>query len=267
MVKIGFSEIISNNKIGPDIFRMRLDAPEQAKRVRAGQILHIKCGEATDMVLRRPISVCLANPEKGTMDIVYQIKGKGTHALSRMKRGDDLDYLGPVGNYYEISSSHKRIAVVGGGIGIFPLLEVLNRYNRLKKGGAEIKCDTFLGFRTIDTLVLEEDFKKLSNNVSITTDDGSYGRGGLVTVPFTEAVEKQDYDIVYACGPGPMIKALATIVNEKEIPCQVSLEQRMGCGIGACLSCACQIMGSDGTVSYKQVCKDGPVFWSKEVIW
>ena len=265
MVKINISEIIGNNKIGPDMFRMTLDAPEQAKRVRAGQILHVRCGEATDMVLRRPLSVCLANVEKGMIDIVYQVKGKGTLALSRMRRGDRLDYLGPSGNFYETSSKYKKIAVVGGGIGIFPLLEVLNRYGRLKRHGAVARCDTFLGFRSKENVILEEDFKQLSDHTTIATDDGSYGFSGLVTLPFKESAEDGGYDIVYACGPGPMIRALAAITDAMGIPCQVSLEQRMGCGIGACLVCTCRIKNPDGTVSYKQVCKDGPVFWSRDV--
>ena len=266
MVKVNISEIVFNDKLTSDIFRMRLRAPEQAKRVRAGQILHIKCGEDTDMVLRRPISVSLSNIEDGTLDIVYQVKGKGTRNLSMMKPGGFLDYMGPSGNFYELSAKHSNIAVVGGGIGVFPLLEVLSKYRKMSNDGTHVRCDTFLGFRNIDTVVLEDDFRKLSDDFTVATDDGSYGFNGLVTLPFIDAIKDVKYDIVYACGPGPMIKALSAIVDNAGIPCQVSLEQRMGCGIGACKVCVCMIR-SGGEAVYKQVCKDGPVFWSRDVVF
>jgi dihydroorotate dehydrogenase electron transfer subunit len=267
MAKIGQSEILSNILIGPDLWRMRIRAPEAAKRVRAGQILHIRAGTGGDLILRRPISVCLADPEAGTMDVVFQVKGKGTLAMSRMKAGDLLDYLGPVGNYYEITARHRRIAVVGGGIGIFPLLEVLERYRRMRADGHHVVCDAYLGFRSKDLVVLEKDFAERSDRLVVATDDGSYGYDGLVTVPFKETLEKDRYDHVYACGPGPMIKALAAITDPAGVPCQVSMEQRMGCGVGACLVCVCRIKGPDGVARWKQVCKEGPVFWSRDVVF
>lgn len=157
-----------------------------------------------------------------------------------------------------MSEDYKKIAVVGGGIGIFPLLFLLQ-----EKSGAQ--KSVFLGFRDKEHVVMEEEFRKCTDKVYISTDDGSYGNKGLVVDFLEEYLKNNSLDIIYTCGPMPMIKRVVKIAAKHNIKCQVSLEERMGCGIGACLVCACKTRLGDEW-EYSHVCKDGPVFWSQDVI-
>ena len=220
-----------------------------------GQFAMLLCGGGA--YLRRPFSFCDADRAAGTSTFMYRLSGEGTLALSRKKPGDALDIMGPLGNGFKVLQS--RAAVVGGGIGVFPMLLLLRR---LKEAGAE--TDVFAGYSNKDSVVLQREMSAMSNNFYLTSDDGSVGSKGFITEMLSEALDNgAKYDVLYACGPEPMLKALKHIRGDNGIDAQFSLEQRMGCGIGACLVCACAIEpenGPEGAISYARVCKDGPVF-------
>ena len=220
-----------------------------------GQFVHIKCGEG--LLLRRPISVCTCQEEEPSdlLRIVFEARGEGTQWLAERSEGESLDVLGLAGNGFSIKPDGRYI-LVGGGIGVPPMLGCA-QYT----GGKSI---AILGFRNADKVMLEEEFKTACAGVQIATDDGSYGYHGFVDALVRAELEKDSgYDGVLACGPKPMLRTVAKVAEEFGVPCKVSMEERMGCGVGACLVCACDM--ADG--SRKHVCKDGPVFDSKEVDW
>lgn len=169
-----------------------------------------------------------------------------------------MDFIGPLGNIFDLNEKYERIAVVGGGIGIFPLLFLLNEKNNCHKS-------SFIGFRNKDCIVLKEEFKRASDAFMISTDDGSEGTKGLITHLLEREIKKNRLDIIYTCGPLSMMKEVVRLADTYAIKCQVSLEQRMGCGIGACLVCACKTKHGEGW-KYSHVCRDGPVFWSDKII-
>ena len=220
-----------------------------------GQFVHIKCGEG--LLLRRPISVCSCQEDEPSdlLSVVFEIRGEGTQWLAQREVGEELDVLGMAGNGFPIRPDH-RCLLVGGGIGIPPM-----------RGCAQYtqgKSTAILGGRSADKIILQDCFNDECAKVMIATDDGSLGHHGFVDALVRQEL-KQDkaYDYVLACGPKPMLRTVARVAEEFGIPCLVSMEERMGCGIGACLVCACDM--ADG--SRKHVCKDGPVFNSKEVDW
>jgi len=259
MSRVLNEEIQSIDKIAPGIFKITFISEYVAQNARPGQFINVKCAEGLNALLRRPISICSVVRDKSTFDIVFQIKGIGTEYLSQRNTGDRVDIIAPLGKPFDISEGYKKIAVVGGGIGIFPLLYLLQQ-----SGQAERKA-AFLGFRSKGFIVLRDKFGKASDTLNISTDDGSEGHKGLVTGLLEKDLEANRYDVIYTCGPTPMIKGVVEIAKRNNIKCQVSLEQRMGCGIGACLVCACKTKHGDDW-QYSHVCKDGPVFWADEVV-
>lgn len=245
-------ELIYKKKIAEDIFDFRIKSNEIAKEAKCGQFLHINCGNGT--LLRRPISICDVSDD-GIVRFIFEKRGKGTAELSEFKTGDFIDVLGPLGNGFTVDNEKYRTPVIiGGGIGVFPL------YSLAKN----LKNPTvFLGFRTKDRVVLDDEFSAVSDTV-VATDDGSYGYNGFAAELLKEHIKDNHTDIIYACGPTPMLKVVKNIAEDAKIFCEISLEQRMGCGIGACLVCSCETI-HDGMEKYARVCKNGPVFPSSEV--
>ena len=244
-----------NQQLSSNIFALTLDAPRICAAAVPGQFVHITCGEAN--LLRRPISICQA--KDGRLKIVFVTKGDGTHWLSRRKTGDMLDVLGPQGNGFDLSALGERPVFIGGGIGVPPMLQTMQA---AKDAGAQPTA--ILGFRSKDAVILEQEFQAIGT-VYTATDDGSYGIHGFVSDVLKQHIS--EFTSVCCCGPKPMLKALADIAEAAGLPCQVSMEERMGCGIGACLVCVCSLKNADGSTRYGHVCKDGPVFDSKEVQW
>jgi len=251
----GCFHLVNVRKYNASCYDYLIFCPEIVALAKAGQFLHIRCGEK---ILRRPISICEINKEDETIRIVFDIRGEGTYWLAQKQVGDKLDILGPLGNGFDLSDTNKRVLFVGGGIGVPPLLEAAKHF----RGTA----DAILGFKCSDCAVLIEDFQKECAEIDITSDDGSMGEKGFVTSVFGNKIATKTYDIIYACGPTPMLRAVSEIAATNGIPCFVSLEERMGCGVGACLVCACKIKSNSG-INYKHVCKDGPVFNAEEVVW
>lgn len=187
--------------------------------------------------------------------LVYEVRGTGTAWMSHRCAGDTLRILAPLGRGFTPPEGAKHPVVVGGGLGVPPLLELAK----------SMRAPTaLLGFRSARAAILTEDFQRGGAQVEVVTDDGSLGRKGLVTEPLKERIAAGKCDYIAACGPLPMLASVAALAREAAVPCQVSLEERMGCGMGACLVCVCKVRRADGE-GYARVCADGPVFWAQEV--
>lgn len=253
--------VIENRRIleNSKLYDMTLECPEIAECAKPGQIVHIKCGDGT--TLRRPISICECLPD-GSIRLCYEVRGKGTDWMSRLHEGERVSLLGPLGHGFSYRDGGHAL-LVGGGIGIYPLLSIGKLYGERAKA--------LFGFRNAGLVNSTTLFSSHDIGVSVITDDGSSGRRGFVTELLREELERGGVDIVYICGPRPMMAAAAKLCLAAGVECEVSMEERMGCGVGACLACVCKTMFYDnaGVVgeSYKRVCVDGPVFNAKEIIW
>lgn len=236
--------IKSQEKIAKDVFKMVLSGNTDDITA-SGQFVNIKLD---GFYLRRPISVC--DYDKNELTLIYKTVGEGTAAMSRYENGTELDILTGLGNGYDTSLSGEKPLLLGGGVGVPPL------YNLCKKLVAEGKKPTvILGFNSADDVFYENEFKALGADVYVTTADGSYGIKGFVT----DAMSDIDYSFFYTCGPEPMLKA---IYNVSKTSGQLSFEERMGCGFGACMGCSCKTKYGN-----KRICKDGPVLIKEEIIW
>ena len=252
MPDVFFCEIIENKLLTDAVYSITVVSRELARETAAGQFLHIGCGEAR--LLRRPISICSVQGDE--IRFVFEVKGEGTKWLSNCNRGRILNILGPLGAGYKIPEG--KIITVGGGVGTPPLLFAAE--------SAMQKPTAILGFRCADRVILVDEFKAACDEVYITTDDGSVGIHGIVTNPLEDLLKKGGYSTVMSCGQLIMQKSVADLCARYNIPCQVSIEERMGCGVGACLVCVCKTI-QDGKVQMSRVCADGPVFDSTQVVW
>ena len=245
--------------LSADVIRMVLRSESLAVSAKPGQFLNVRCGDSYRAYLRRPISICDVNRDTGTADIVFQVRGAGTELLAGVKPGGFVDIMGPLGNPFKLVQPGGSMVVVGGGIGAFPLLFLLRTM-------PEVRRKTLLGFRNREAVVLEEEFALNSEWLEIATDDGSYGQAGFATGLLERCLEHEKPDCVYVCGPLPMMKATVGICMRYDVPVQVSMEQRMGCGVGACLVCACKKRDGEG-FAYTHVCREGPVFDGREIVF
>ncbi len=238
----GMYTILSNRQLAKDTWEMVLQGDSSAL-TNPGQFINIAI---EGLYLRRPISVCCY--EEGSITIIYKVVGKGTVKMAAMVPGDKLDVLVGLGNGFDVEKARARkVAVIGGGVGVPPMYDTARR---LKRMGADVTA--ILGFATKDVSFYIEKFEELGVPVMITTDDGTLGTKGFVT----DALKASGCDYFMACGPTPMLRAL----HRTGIPGQLSFEERMGCGFGACMGCTCHTL-----VGTKRVCKDGPVFPTEEV--
>jgi dihydroorotate dehydrogenase electron transfer subunit len=236
--------IVSNVALTDSVYKMVLEGDTSAITA-PGQFVNIKLD---GLFLRRPMSVC--DYDGQTLTIVYKSVGKGTEAMSAMVPGTKLDILTGLGNGYDLTLSGETPVLLGGGVGVPPM------YNLAKKLLAEgKKVSVILGFNTKSEIFYEEEFKALGCEVTVTTVDGSYGVKGFVTT----ALETMDYSYFYTCGPEPMLKA---VHKASKTSGQMSFEERMGCGFGACMGCSCKTL-----TGYKRICKEGPVMQKEEIIW
>ncbi|HEX2945768.1 MAG TPA: dihydroorotate dehydrogenase electron transfer subunit [Clostridia bacterium] len=254
------NRVLQLDLLAEDIYRLKVESEYISSRAQPGQFVDIKCCEGTDALLRRPISVCTVDRKNGTYDLVFQKKGRGTELLARKKPGERLDVIGPLGKGFDLDIRYGRIAVIGGGIGIFPLLFVLNESRAVVKRA-------YLGFRSAELVVMEKEFRASSVSLEIATDDGSRGTHGFVTDLLKNDLLSEHFDMIYACGPLPMLRKTAQIAEENSSACEVSMEQRMGCGFGTCLVCACKTHTGENGWQYSHVCKDGPVLNSRDIVF
>ena len=234
----------SNVALTDSVYRMVMSGDTSAIGG-AGQFVNLKLD---GQYLRRPISIC--DYDESTLTLIYKVVGVGTEKMSAMRPGEKLNILTGLGNGYDLSLSGDAPLLVGGGVGVPPLYKLCKL---LKAEGKRVTV--ILGFNTKSEIFAEKDFAEIADRVIVTTVDGSYGVKGFVT----NALSDIDYTYVYSCGPLPMLKALA---GATEVSGQYSLEERMGCGFGACMGCSCKTL-----LGNKRICKEGPVFVKEEIIW
>jgi len=262
------AKILSRKEVASKVYLMSVKAPGIAQEALPGQFIHIKCSKDNYPLLRRPLSIHRVDKEKGEIFILFQAVGEGTKLLADRTLGDDLDIMGPIGNGFNIYPESKKIVIIGGRIGVAPLLALCEESIRQ---GKEVRV--LIGALKKELVIREESFKILGAKVEVATDDGSYRYKGLVT-DLLERMIKEGWlaDQIFACGPKPMLKKISKIALQANVNYQVSLEERMACGIGACLGCVCKIKIKDKReykvkYEYKRVCVDGPVFVGSEVVW
>ena len=243
-------EIMSQTELLAGVWRLEVEAPIIAREAQPGQFVQLQITRGA-FTLRRPVGIAQVNLIKGTVTFIYRAVGKGTQALAELKPGEKINVLGPLGHGF--SRQAKRPLLVGGGMGLSPLLF----YAEQMQGQA----DVLMGGRDARELFWQDIYAPHVQQVFCTTDDGSCGTKGFTTTLLPELLQQGKYDLVIACGPEIMMQGIAKIAKEYDVPCQVSLEKRMGCGLGACLSCSLDTTSGQR----KKVCKDGPVFWAKEV--
>ena len=248
--------IIRQEEIADDIYSMWLRTEHIAAHAKAGQFVSVYCNEGSRL-LPRPISICGIDKEAGTLRIVYRTVGDGTKELSDYKEGEMVKILGPLGNGF--TQKDKKAILIGGGIGIPPMLELAKSI----KAAGTCEFVSVMGYRDAQTFLLDE-FKE-QGDCYVATEDGSVGAKGNVLDAIKEY--KLNADVIYACGPTPMLRALKAYAAEQGMTCYISMEERMACGIGACLACVCNSKEKDAhsNVKNKRICKEGPVFLAEEV--
>lgn len=255
------AKLLKKEELKPGIFKFSVQANEIVNIAKPGNFIEIRVNDDIEPFLRRPISIYNMEKEKGILEFIFQVKGKGTTILSKRSEGELIDIVGPLGFGTFKYSSYENLAVIGGGIGVFPLYELAKNAKNENKN-----VNTYLGFRNKDLVVLEDEFKQVSTQLTITTDDGSYAQKGVAIDFLKKDIEDGKIDSIYACGPLPMLRAVRELAIEKNIPCQISLEERMACGLGVCLGCAVKTAKSPKEApEYWHVCKAGPVFQAKDV--
>ncbi len=245
------AQIIRKKEISSGIFDMWMRTKEIAGLAKAGQFLDLYCEDGSRL-LPRPISICEINPKEMSLRLVFRVAGKGTEEFSHLEAGAEMDVIGPLGNGFPLKS--QSALLIGGGIGIPPMLELARQLDCEKK--------IVLGYRS--ELFLREEFEPYGS-VYCATEDGSAGTKGTVLDAIAE--HGLEADVIYACGPLPMLRALKSYAAAHQMECYVSLEERMACGIGACLGCVCKSKETDAhtNVKNKRICREGPVFAAEEV--
>ena len=252
------AKIQANAKIFRRYYKIILESPEIARQATPGQFVMLKVGPAQEPLLRRPFSIHKAGGS--VIEILYEAVGKGTEILAKRKAGEYIDVIGPLGNGFSCrlsaKSKHKPV-LVAGGMGVAPLFFLAQKLKNYK--GLVL-----IGARTKKQILCEKEFQKAGFDVKIATDDGSAGFRGRVTDLLEDLLRAPSHELaaIYACGPRPMLKEISRLASKYKISSQISLEEHMACGIGACLGCA--VSTKEG---FKRVCKEGPVFKAQEIIW
>ncbi|WP_422448802.1 dihydroorotate dehydrogenase electron transfer subunit [Thermoanaerobacterium sp. DL9XJH110] len=249
---------------------MKMYCPEVAVKAAPGQFLHIRCSDTPSPLLRRPVSIAGVNEEDGTVEIIYRVVGEGTRLMSQKKAGEIIDILGPLGRGFPLPPGAANPVLIGGGVGVAPLLYLARKIAGTLSGPGRVSA-AFIGFSTAAEVFGEEFLRSCGFKVFLTTDDGTAGQKGVPTEVFENCIKAHEMPgqsrthpqsgIIYACGPKPLLAKVKDIAAREKIPAYLSLEERMACGVGACLGCAVK----SAREGYKKVCRDGPVFESGEI--
>ena len=258
--------ILWNQSVAPGYYRMGLACECGFDAAKPGQFIMLRIGARINPLLRRPFSLLGLIREKDRVtgiEILYKVVGKGTQQLSDCRTGERLSVIGPLGNAFLVPDSCRQLILVAGGVGVPPIRFLAQ--SLLEHDGGLDRCVVFIGGRTKDDLVCIGEFDLPGFLLDISTDDGSQGNQGVVTQSLQRALAQGAADLVCACGPLPMLKAVATITRTHGIACQVSIEAMMACGMGACLGCAVKVRDDDAR--YWHVCMDGPVFEADRLDW
>ncbi len=252
--------ILSNKPVGRGYYRLLLRAPEAAASARPGHFVMLRVSENRDPLLARPFGICSV-PSYSSIEIVYRVVGRGTSLLTRMEAGHTVSLLGPLGQRFPLPDKSRTPVLVAGGSG-FPPLHFL-----AQRAGA--RAHLFIGSKSKECLPpvgIIKSFKAVTFKIHVATEDGSLGTRGMTTDilnAFLTRLEQKTHFVLYACGPHAMLGAVSRIAAEHSIPCYVSMEERMACGLGACMGCAISMKAG----GYKRACKEGPVFDSREIDW
>ena len=255
------ARVIDNKEVAKDHCKLTFSSDYISSHAEPGQFVEIRVTNDTDPLLRRPFSIHRINKDKKTIEILYRVIGKGTQIISKLQIGSFIDVMGPLGNGFKIDKTKDIAVFVGGGAGTAPLFAAAEE---AKTSGIKAVY-AIIGATRRDALLCEADFKALGIETITTTDDGSYGRKGVasdILLSLLTSHLSSPISVIFACGPRPMLKAVSGIAAQLKIEAQLSLEEWMACGIGACKGCAVKTRSG-----YKMVCKDGPVFDSKEIVW
>ncbi len=257
--------VLAFDTLGAEIHSMRLHCPEIAKSARPGQFVNLKVGTEFAPMLRRPFSVCRRDRLEGWFEVMWKVIGQGTRAMSRLRPGDSVSVIGPLGRGYIQPADLKLAVLVGGGIGVAALPLLCEDFQQ-----AGIEVEVFLGARNGDELALSGYFKDTGASVVLATEDGSIGTRGLITAPLLErlaALTKPANTHLFSCGPHGFLKAMVQITEETGVAGQIAIETMMGCGFGICVGCAvrCRNPRPDKK-KYKLACLDGPVFDAQEIV-
>lgn len=247
----GYTAVVRENHCGDIYATLILECPAAAKTALPGQFLHIQCGEYT---LRRPISI--GGVTDDLLTVIFEVKGKGTRWLRERQAGQTLNVLGPLGHGFP--KNPGKVLLVGGGVGVPPMYFAAQQL---------AECDALLAFRSHDRAMLTEEFQAHCGTVQIMSDDGTIGTKGFAAQGAAELLKQGGYDAVFACGPKIMLKTTYEAARAAGVACYVSMEERMGCGVGACLGCSVPLKTPDGTRYMARACADGPVFRGEEVLW
>ena len=265
------ARILAHRRVALDHHWMRLKSPAAARRARPGQFVHVRCGEGVESpLLRRPLSLYDADPRAGTFEFIYKVVGLGTQALSRFRAGEKLDFLGPLGNRFELSPRARKIFLVGGGVGIPPLYFLAKDLAAKRRG---VQVEAFLGARTKEWVLCASAFRKLGVPVHTATDDGTLGYRGSVVDLLKRSLSPgnggETGTTLCVCGPTPMMAAAAALAHQRGIPARVSLEERMGCAMGCCWGCVVEVatQPANAHARFQRVCTEGPVFDAEEILW
>ena len=253
-------ELIANERFTDSLWDMTLRAPQIAREILPGQFVHMKIPGMDGRILRRPFSVYFADPDKGILKILYQVVGKGSAHMTTLEPGKagPISVMGPMGNPWWLPADARRVLFVLGGVGAAPLAMF---GEQVLKAGVEL--DVCMGAQTKDALAMKGHYEQVLGVEPVcATDDGTFGHAGFVTQPAAELLKQNDYDLVCCCGPEPLMRIVAGMAADAGVPCEVSMEKRMACGIGACLSCVVDTV--DGK---RRSCIDGPVFDARKVVW
>lgn len=251
--------VLWNRKLGPEYYRIGFACSRQYLNAHPGQFIMLRFSGQMTPFLRRPFSIHRLIPvddQTVRIELLYKVVGEGTKTLSMCKPGDIVDIIGPLGNGFSFFENYQCIYIVAGGIGVAPMV-FLSSYLK-EKGVDPAECRVFLGGRSKDDLLCMDDFLHVGMDVRLTTDDGSAGDQCFVTHPLENASKKRRPDIIYACGPMEMLWCVVGIAEKYAVPCQISIETVMACGMGACLGCA--VEGKRESGRYLHACMDGPVF-------
>jgi dihydroorotate dehydrogenase electron transfer subunit len=257
---IYIGEILKNEEIQEDCFLMKVKLPSSFENPLPGQFVMMRIAGLNDPFLSRPISIYSFTRGKNycSMELLYSVVGKGTQILAGLINGSQVEINGPLGNGFETKSVKKNIIFIAGGIGIAPLS--LLTESLCRRVSSSSTMNIYLGFQGASAAVGLDKLKKLCRNVTVCTDDGSLGEKDMKKCA-------ADDTSIYACGPKAMLRSLSKILNKNKFDCQVSLEERMACGTGACMGCAVAVKNKKGAFAYQRVCADGPVFNLKDIIW
>ncbi len=262
MMSRAVARLLHREEVTPGHYVLHLKCPEIAEQAAPGQFVHLRVSGGLDPLLRRPFSIMLADPGSGEIRLLVRSVGRGTEAIAAHADGTVYDLLGPLGNGWELPVADERLVLVAGGVGVAPLICLANHL-RLSTNMSHVH--SLFGAATEDLLVCWTEFSSRCDQFTAVTEDGSAGEEGLVTEVLAAEIAEHQPDRVYACGPRGMLAAVGTMCLVTGTSCQVSMEQWMGCGVGACLGCVVPRAGDQD--EYVRVCNEGPVFQANEIAW